>query len=190
MQLAISFERKHRIALYTPRGEHRSQLPLPETLSLAANYTSPNKGLEALTYHSTLGWLAAPEWPLQGADRINIAALAGAGFEYPRYPASGSALVAMEAMADGSLLTLDRSFNRATASLIVALRRTEPLAGIVSGATLAPQPLAVFDSYGDWAIDNFEGLTKHREDRVFVVSDNNQSFLQRTIVLYLALERP
>ncbi len=44
--------------------------------------------------------------------------------------------------------------------------------------------LAQFNSGNGWRIDNFEGLTKVGKNRYAIISDDNDNFYQRTILLY------
>ncbi len=44
--------------------------------------------------------------------------------------------------------------------------------------------LAVLDSSQGWSVDNFEGLARHRGLKFFMVSDNNFSALQKTLLVY------
>jgi hypothetical protein len=43
--------------------------------------------------------------------------------------------------------------------------------------------LAAFDSYKGWHIDNFEGLTKVGKNRFLMISDDNDSFFQKTLLV-------
>lgn len=186
-ELGVSFERRPRLLAFTPRGRQTGTLAIAPVHQDITRYRSANKALEAAGFHPRLGWLTAPEWPLAGEREIGIRDAQGRAWRYPRYPASKCALVAFEVLPDESLLTLDRCFEGATFTLVVALRRTERLVARSDGP-LHPRAVAIFDSRrGDFAVDNFEGLTRHRGNRFFMVSDDNQSFLQRTLLVYFEL---
>jgi len=187
-ELAVSFERRPRLLRFSTAGRQVGSLPVAAVHRDITRYRSPNRALEAVTRHPRLGWLTAPESPLVGEDTIGIRDAGGRVSRYRPHPARSCALVALEALDDESLLTLDRCFDRATATLIVALRMTELLSG-VDTTTLVTRDVAVFDSRGSFAVDNFEGLTRHQGERFFMVSDDNQSFLQRTLLVYFELVR-
>jgi len=125
--LGLAFERRPRLEAYDPRGRRLRALPMAASYRDVRHFRSPNKALESIGYLPDYGWITAPEYPLRGERTIGIRDAEGRHFAYPRFPAPHSALVSLVPLADGSLLTLDRSFDRATASLVVALRRTEPL---------------------------------------------------------------
>lgn len=191
-ELVISFEREPRVQSFTPQGHWQSTFALPETLSNPNGYRSRNKALEGLTIHPRFGVLVAPEWPLQtsGNETLHITALSGGVWTFPRYPAPKSGLVAMEALEDGSLLTLERSFVSIFQPLIVALRRSKPLAAPDASGPLPMRDVAIFNSFKGSRPDNFEGLTRLRGKRFLMVSDDNQSALQQTILVYFELLDP
>ena len=51
----------------------------------------------------------------------------------------------------------------------------------------AVETVALLDTAQGYQIDNFEGLTRHKGNRFFMVSDNNDLFVQRTLLLYFEL---
>lgn len=189
-ELLISFEMKPRVARYGLRGERRGEEPLPAPLRDLRNYRDRNQALEAVTLHPRWGVLVGTEAPLRDdrADRIRIFTRQGSFWNYPLGGAPGSALVAMEALADGSLLTLERAFIAPLRPLVISLRRTEPLPAPGTGQTLLKvADAAVFDSSRGWLLDNFEGLTHHRDRRFFMISDDNCNAWQTTLLVYFEL---
>jgi hypothetical protein len=92
-------------------------------------------------------------------------------------------------MPGGDLLVLERSFSRLRG---VAMRiRRVPLASIQPGATV-DGPVLIEADMG-YQIDNMEGLSVHRDGGAVVltlVSDDNFSMLQRTLLLQFTLEEP
>lgn len=187
-RLVVSFERRPRLVRYSTEGRVLDLIPLPGPLTAVANFASANKSLESVTHHPAFGWLAAPEWPMRGSPSaiIEIWSAAGMSWEYPLREVPNNALVAMEALEDGSLVTLERGHGLLYAPLIISLRRTFPLA---PGARRLPgaATAAVFDSSAGWRIDNFEGLARHQGLRFFLVSDDNENAVQATILLYLEI---
>ncbi len=193
-ELLISFERHPRIARFTPKGELLEDYTLPAALQDIKNYYEPNKALEAITIHPRLGILTAPEWPLklgqktsdflQGEYEHSIFALDGKQWQIPAYPALNSGIVALEALKDGSILVLERAFVSVFQPFIISLRRVW-LSD--DGKKNKVEQVAVFDSTKGWKVDNFEGLTHHRGKFFFMVSDDNNSSLQRTLLSYWEL---
>jgi hypothetical protein len=196
-ELVVSFERRPRILGCRPDGRCTHAYPLPPRLADRTAYRSPNKALEAVAWRPGRGYLTGAEWPLEGdaTDAYLLFDAQGPRYRLPRHPAPRSALVAMEALPDGSLLTLERSYVSVWRPLRTILRRAKLPAEPKEGEG-TPIPLddvrqvAVFASTDGWLLDNFEGLAHHRDGRFFMVSDDNQSPLQQTLLVYFEVLEP
>lgn len=189
-ELLISFEVKPRVVRYSPKGEWRGEEVLPASLRDVRNYRDNNQALEAVTVHRRWGVLASTEQPLRTdpVGQVRIFTRDGPFWNYPLGNAPGSALVAMEALADGGLLALERAFVNPLRPLIISLRRTEPLLAPGTNPTrLKVADVAMFDSGRNWLLDNFEGLTRHRDQRFFMISDDNCHAWQATLLVYFEL---
>ncbi len=186
-RLLVSFERQPRIQRHAPDGEYLGSERLPGPLATIERYASGNKGLESLVLHPTWGLLTAPEKSLRAGPRgrVPIYALNGRFWWYPLHAAPRSSLVAMEALPDGSLLTLERAFVSLVQPLIISLRRAYPAAA--GNGPIAVEDIAVMDTSEGWLLDNFEGLSHHRNGRFFMVSDDNRRALQSTLLVYFEL---
>ncbi|CDH47609.1 MAG: esterase-like activity of phytase family protein [Candidatus Competibacteraceae bacterium] len=188
-ELLISFEVKPRVVRYSTKGEWRGEESLPAVLRDIRNYRDPNQALEAVTLDPRWGVLVGTETPLRNdpSGQIRIFTSSGRFWIYPLGSAPSSALVAMEALPDGSLLTLERAFVAPLRPLVISLRRTElPVLG-TAGVPLKVTDIAVFDSSQGWLLDNFEGLTRYRDQRFFMVSDDNCNSWQTTLLVYFEL---
>lgn len=183
-ELIVSFEGEPRIARYRPDGRFIAEVPLSRTLDDVHRYRY-NRMLEAVCQHPRLGILTAPEEPLD-ADR-EFARLYRADGSSWRFPASRGGLVALECLPDGDVLVMERDYSRISLRWIITLRRLRLPADAAPDTLLAAQTVATLDSENDLNIDNFEGLTRHRGNRFFMVSDDNDVFVQRTLLLYFEL---
>jgi hypothetical protein len=190
-RLVISFERRPRLVRYTPSGRFVDTIPLPAPLTTAANYASSNKSLESVARHPSLGWLVAPERPMRHGTPgvVRISGASGGYWDYRLREAPGNSLVALEALSDGSLVTLERGYGLMYLHIVIALRRTGPLVA-EPGSMPAVSTVAVLDSTRGWRVDNFEGLARHRGLNFFLVSDDNENALQRTLLLYIRISDP
>lgn len=192
-QLIISFERKPQIALFNPKGQLLNEYTLPKKLRNPQNYYNQNKMLESVSQHPHFGILTAPEWPLKqknttyslkGQHQHTIYALNGQQqWRFPAYPVPNSAIVALEVLENNSVLVLERAYVSIFKPLIISLRQLWLLG---NGKTQQKQ-LAIFDSHEGWQTDNFEGLTHHRHNNFFMISDDNNSPLQMTLLSYSAI---
>lgn len=184
-QLAVCFERLPRIALFAPDGRHQGTLQLPAALDDASRYAAPNKALESLTWLPGLGFLTAPERPLTASEdgTVSLFAIDGRSWRYPLLATPNASLVDMQALPDASLLMLERGHGLMFLPMVISLRHTRIPSDNTSKG-LAVTNLAVLDSSQGWSVDNFEGLTRHRELKFFMVSDDNFSALQKTLLVY------
>ena len=183
--LVISFERRPRILEYRPDGNAIRSLPLADALRERKNFASSNKALESVTLHPLLGLLTAPEWPLRNARPgwVPLMRADGQTWPYPLRERAKNALVAIEALPDGSLLMLERSFT-ALLGTSIGLRTVKTIRVGAEKQELAPENIAIFNSSDGWQLDNFEGLARHQGKRFFMVSDDNENAFQRTLLLY------
>ncbi len=189
-QLIISFERKPKIAKFTPKGRLISKYRLPKKLAKIKNYHSKNKALEAVTIHPRLGVLTAPEYPLKNTgNKHTIYSLkTKRKWTIPAYPAPNSAVVALETLKDGSILILERAFSSIFNPLIISIRRVWlSTCSCSKGDDSEFKQIAVFNNFKGWEIDNFEGLTHHKDNYFFMVTDDNDSKLQKTLLTYWEL---
>ena len=71
--------------------------------------------------------------------------------------------------------------------IALSLEQRVRLAASASSQLLKPETMVTMDSKDGFHIDNFEGLARHQGKRFFIVSDNNDLFLQRTLLMYFEL---
>ena len=65
--------------------------------------------------------------------------------------------------------------------------RIATLVGDGGESVATVETVALLDTAQGYQIDNFEGLTRHKGNRFFMVSDNNDLFVQRTLLLYFEI---
>lgn len=185
-ELIVSFEHIPRIMRYRPDGRALAQYPLPPMLADPRGYQNDNLMLEAVCVDPKLGILTIPEAPLrsdpQGFNRIYN--LSGLSWLYP--VERENRVVGLACLGDGEVLVLERDYGRLFWRSLVALKRVQ-LSRADAGTTLNVETIAVLDSRQGFQIDNFEGIAHHRENRFFLISDDNDLFIQRTLLLYLEL---
>lgn len=193
--LYVAIERVHRIVRfdYAKEGLRARGQPIPvprEMRSLPAN-----KGIEALVVvpkgQALAGALIAiSERGLDAGGNIIGFLIGGAApgmFTVKRidsFDVSDAALVP-----GGDLLLLERKFSW-TGGLFIRIRRIS-LGAIKPGSVV--DGAAVLEADMGQEIDNMEGLSVHRdadgEDVLTLVSDDNFSILQRTLLLQFTLPR-
>jgi hypothetical protein len=184
-ELLVSFEREPRIARYRPDGTFITDVPLPAALRDVHRYRGGNTMLESVCLHPHEGILTAPEKPLD--DETSVARLYRMDGGSWRFPANRGGIVALECLPEGDVLVMEREYSSHSLHWVVTLRRLHLPPGTPVDSLLAADTLTTLDSDKGQRIDNFEGLTRHRGNRFFMVSDDNDVFFQRTLLVYFEL---
>jgi hypothetical protein len=173
----VSYEQAHRIWRYGRPGSAAEPVWRP------TEKMPSNGGLEALTVLADGRLLAISErlapapgvhraWLVEGARATPLTCAVSEGF----VPTGAATLP------DGDVLLLERAFS----PLYGVSARIRRIAGrtIAPGARLTPRELARLES--PLSVDNFEGIAVHGRD-VYVISDDNFSGLQRTLLFQLRM---
>ncbi|GHB12205.1 esterase-like activity of phytase family protein [Salinicola rhizosphaerae] len=175
-QLVIGFEGNVRWQRFLPSGIASEPARRPAALS----DVEKNGGLEALTALPDRGLIGGIERPPHGwpEKMTRLFTLDGANeWRYPLASNANSALTALEVLDNGDLLALERAYTPPT-SIVIRLRR----AHLESGGRVEVSDLARLSNGSGWSLDNFEGLTRIGDNRYLMVSDDNFSVLQRTLL--------
>ena len=196
----VGFERANEIWRYAPgldRGETHAAPPV------MADW-SENGGAESMVRLKDGGFIVISEtdpWPRAGKGRTRgkdkgraAIRFAGdptvhprAGFTFSFLPPSGFNPSDVTQLPDGRLLVLTRQF-RLPFEFAAKLVMVDP-AAIRPGALLRGREIATL--VRPLIHDNFEGLAVTREGKatiLWIVSDDNQLFLQRSLLLKFRLE--
>ncbi len=187
-RLLISFEGKAKIGWFHKNsskiGQRIRKYAIPTVLRNPKNYRSRNKSLEALAWHPRYGVLTAAEWPLKRDDkkRQTIYALSGKRWHFKAEHEARSAVSAIEVTDDGNLLVLERSYTGLLDPFVVTLKKV--YLDRCSKGWCRTKVLAKMDSHKGWDVDNFEGLARVGKHRYVMISDDNDNFFQRTLLIY------
>lgn len=186
--IVIAYERNHRVWRYPPGDaplrEKAEPLPMPPGLETL----SKNSGIEALVTLADDSILALVEG--KDDDGVSPAFLWRGGvwarLHYQRlgnYRPSGAAR-----LPNGDLLILERRFSLLEGVGIRLVRL--PAAAVVADARL--QPVEVARLLPPLTIDNLEAIDVRQNERgetlVYLLSDDNFSIIQRTLLLMFAFE--
>ncbi len=183
-RLYVSFEEKPRIAQVGYDGRIVRYLRLPKSIDEMGKFRSKNKGLEALAWHPKYGLVTAAEFPVKARSKKvqTLYALDGRKWSFLRGQEPKSAVTALEVLDNGNFLVLERSITGVLDPIVITLREVQ-IDRCRQG--LCPtKVLARMDSSKGWAVDNFEGLARVGADRFVMVSDDNDNFYQKTLLIY------
>ena len=185
-ELIISLERVPEIVRYRPDGYAIGRHNMPAPINEAKSFRDPNKMLEAVCIDSVLGVLTMPEVPLKNERKgyNRIFSVAGPSWSYPAAP--GDRITAMECLGKGEVLVLQQNYQHPFGRIVGMLKRVR-LPSPPSSESFNPETIVTLDSWEGYQIDNFEGLARHRGRRFFMISDNNDLFVQRTLLMYFEL---
>lgn len=182
-QLVIAFEYMPRVLRTNTAGQITGEYPLPPPLRDRHNYRPSNKALESVVMHPQYGMLTAPEAPLKKQpDNLHTVYSAQQTWSFMAYPAPNSSITALEVLPDNSLLVLERAWNGVGNPMVIALRRVD-LANCSPKGACTAENLKVTSSL--FSIDNFEGLTRLKDNLYLMVSDDSSSdWLRNRLTLF------
>ena len=181
--LLISFERVPRVEIFSLNGLKLKSKKIHKSLRDSKNYQSKNKMLEAVAYSKKYGIITAPELPLKGSDAALHTLYAKK--RVWKFKLSGS-LTALEFIDEDNILILQRAFNTMSRRRVITLS----CLNLKKSNSLSKQKiLAIFDTSDGWSIDNFEGLTKIEDNLYLMVSDDNNSIFQKTLLVLFEISR-
>lgn len=185
-ELAVSFELRPRIARYRPDGSWLGDVELAPAL-VTGKYAGKNSALEGLTHHPRLGFLTLPERPLVGDDpsRFTLYGMHGERWTFPPLDPEFSMATGLETTPEGDVVLLERRYRNMFSPIYFALRLLHFPPGTDKGGELTVDEIVAFSTSDDWRIDNFEGVALHEKNRYFLVSDDNTSAVQKTIIVYV-----
>jgi len=183
-ELVISFEGEPRVARYRPDGTFIADVPLTAPLNDILQFRY-NRMFEALCIHPREGILVAPEEPLN-TDR-NVVRLYRTDAKSWILPPSRGSIVALDCLPNGDVLLMEREFSPLSFHIVLTLRRLKLSTPVPYDQSIASEVIGVLDNKSGWRLDNFEGLARHRGNRFFMISDDNDTILQRTLLVYLEI---
>ena len=175
--LLISFEHKHRVALYTTKGKLIKRMVIHPYLRDKKHYLSPNKSLESVTYNDKYKLITIQE---RESKSSNLHTLYTRNKRY-HFVAKGD-ITEITFIDTDTLLVLTRNFHYITRERESRLYRVWLNSCDVTSLCRS-EPLAHLDSWDGYELDNFEGVVQVAKNRYLMISDDNNSFFQKTLLV-------
>ena len=171
--LLISFEKNPRVDVFSTAGIKIQKKKIHKDLKKEKKYRSKNKALESITYNRHYGVITAPQMPLKGLNKEKH--IIYAKNKTWKIPVSGN-ITALEFMSQNKLMILEKTFNEFSRRRVITISS-------LNLENSEYKVLAKLDSREGWNLDNFEGLTKIAKNKYLMISDDNNSFFQKTLLV-------
>jgi hypothetical protein len=186
-ELVITLEIPPRIGRFKPDGFFIAYIPLPEILTRITSYSDHEATLDALALHPKYGYITAPQRPLINStpDLFSIYSLNDKEWHYVPLNYRDSTTLGMETLPDGNILVIERVHTTFYKPVIYALRKLRITK--TENNLIEVEEIAHFNSREGWLIDNFESVARHKGDRYFMVSDDNENSFQKTLLVYFEI---
>ena len=184
-KILVAHERIAGVIEISPLAKIVKSHTLPKKLQKNENYRNRNKMLESIAYHEKYGVLVASEYPLK-KDKMRkqtIYSLDGKEWHFESEKHQNSAITAIEVMADGNILVLERSYKGYLKPMRIILKKVY-LDDCNQEHHCKSEYLASFNSLKGDGFNNFEGLTRVSKNRYLMISDNNGYRLLPTKLIY------
>lgn len=182
--IVIGFEQSPRIVRYRPNGYQQGRYTLPDKLNNKQLFNQPNDMFEAVANHAIHGVVTIPQLALKGRENNAMYRIKdGKEWEYILEPEMGNSLAGLEALPDGSLLSMERAWKSFWYPLIISFKQLW-----ISDDQLRTKKIVRLSSAENWHLDNFEGLTRYDGNQFFIASDDNQREIQQSLLYLIELE--
>jgi len=181
-KLYISFEKNHRIEVYSLDGKKIKKLQLNKKLNDKNNYKSENKGLEALAYNKKYALVTAPEIPKKNKKYHTLYAKNKKWM----FELSGD-IKGLEFINNDELLLMQRDYNEKKSEMNIIFN-TINLSQCGGEKICKNNILAKLKTKNGWRLYNFEGLTKVDKNRFLMVSDNHGEKSQKTLLVLFEIK--
>lgn len=175
--LLVSFEHKHRVALYTTKGKLIKKMVIHPYLRDKKHYLSPNKSLEGVAYNEKYKLITIQERESQSSP---LHTLYNRHKRY-HFVAQGD-ITDIIFIEKDALLVLTRKFHYITRERESTLYRVW-LNRCDIASLCKSELLAHLDSWDGYELDNFEGIVKVAKNRYLMISDDNNSLFQKTLLV-------
>ncbi len=183
-ELIISFEKKPRIARYSPKGTIVANVRTPKKIHKKKYFRHKNKALESVAVHPKYGIITAAEYPLSShpLTEQTIYSSKGKQWHFAASKEKNSSITGLEILPNGDALILERAYSSPLVPIDIKLRRVK-LEQCDKKQFCKTETIASFNGADGWLLDNFEGLAHIRGNQYLIVSDNNKSLFQKTIFM-------
>ena len=180
-ELLVSFERIPRVIRYSTKGEFISEEKISNELNDIKNYKSENKSMEAITTHEQYKIITGPEKALDKNNSLSIHDLNNKEWLFIAENEKHGSLVGLTTLPNNQIIALERIFPGVFAGV------TNVIHLLTLDDDSLKQKRLVKLNPADGFNENFEGISWHKENRFFMVSDDNENVFQRSLLIYFEI---
>lgn len=182
-ELLVCFERKPRIVHYAADGTFISNETINNDLNDIKNYQSENKSLEAITLHNQFKIITSPERPLNNnKNSLSLHNLNDKQWLFDADNENYGSLVGLTTLPNNQIIALERSYPGVFAGMSNTIHLLT-----LENDKLEQETLVKLQPKDGYFNENFEGISWHKANRFFMVSDDNDNFFQRTLLIYFEI---
>ncbi len=182
-ELLICFERIPRVIRYNSDGRFISEETINNDLNNIKNYQSENKSLEAITLHNKFNIITGPERPLDNNNNLlSLHNLQDKQWLFNAENENYGSLVGLTTLPNNQIIALERSYPGVFAGMSITIHLLT-----LDNDKIKQKTLVRMKPEDGYFNDNFEGISWHKENRFFMVSDNNDNFFQKTLLIYFEI---
>lgn len=187
--LFVSFERNHRIWRYANDAYRNDSKPTAITVPDGLRTLQKNGGIEAMTRLCDGRLLAVAEKSVTRPNSVDAWIQSKTGWQTLTYRTKdGLSPTGATTLPNCDVLFVERNFS-VIAGLDIRITRL-PSSAFIASSALNPEVLANLSD--PLTIDNFEGISARRDASgntlIYIVSDDNFSAVQRTLLMMFALK--
>ena len=180
-ELLVSFERIPRILRYATDGKLLSEEKINNELNNIKNYKSENKSMEAITLHEQYKIITGPEKALDKNNTLSLHDLDNKEWLFNAENEKHGSLVGLTTLPNNQIIALERIFPGVFAGV------TNVIHLLTLEENSIQQEKLVQINPEDGFNENFEGITWHKENRFFMISDDNENMFQRSLLIYFEI---
>lgn len=182
-ELLISFERKPRVIRYTTNGQYLSEETISNKLNNIKNYKGSNKALEAITLHKQFNIITGPERPLKNNHpALSLHTLNNEQWLFEPESKEYGSLVGLTTLPNNKIIALERIFPGVFAGVSNVIHLIT-----LSKNNIKQEKLLRITPGDGYFNENFEGISWHKKNRFFMISDDNDNIFQRTLLIYFEI---
>ncbi len=179
--LYVSMERIPKVYKITKKAKVIQEIPLKFIKKYKQR--SDNKSLEALTFSKKYGFLTAYEYAPKGRDKCDqlIFSTKGKIWNVKLEPFKNCAISSLEMIDKNNLLILERAYGGLFSDFVVTLKK-------YNLKTKEYQVIYQIKRSNNDDVQNYEGLSKVDKNLFLMVSDDNDMFLEKSLLILFKID--